>query len=106
MARARLQYDVSTVHDHRSERFKYGKGAKRARTKGVFHLDGMIARPSWDKLRVSRGGKQRAGCTGGVEAAVGLAAACGFDLLRMAGDVVKQPPEILYQLAPGFFRHG
>ena len=58
------------------------------------------------KLCAASRGKQQAGCTGGVEAAVGRAAARGFDLLRMAGDVVKQPTEVPHQLAPRFARHG
>ena len=58
------------------------------------------------KLCAASRGKQQAGCSGGVEAAVGRAAARGFDLLRMAGDVVKQPTEVPHQLAPRFARHG
>jgi hypothetical protein len=37
LAHARLLNDVSTVRDHRLERFKCRKGAKRARRKAMFH---------------------------------------------------------------------
>jgi hypothetical protein len=55
-------------------------------------------RPSWDRLSTRRRSKQRAGRAGGVEVAVGLAAACGFDPVRMSGDVVVAPPSVLRAL--------